>query len=226
MIRPDFWRFTICRSLSTRHAIAFPIREIFSRSRRLKEAELHPVQGLYGALGKKRLTQSQIDEELEILMRAGYIRIRYSYSGPSNHIVGTHILDEDGLKEFIDPGLESERNKEIQNVEKILSKLKNPIADDVSSLIHSKAVDSFSPELIRVLSSIAQHFETGDVLAERVFSARYLGDSKTLNRNRGRIAQLLGPISDLRLREMSALTFLGGQGTIFPASSTERHHGL
>ena len=51
-----------------------------------------------------------------------------------------------------------------------------------------------------------------DVLASRVFAARYLGDSKALGVLRPRLERLLGPLDGLGIRDGASATFVGGLG--------------
>ena len=62
--------------------------------------------------------------------------------------------------------------------------------------------------------AVAAHVEAGDLLAERVFSARHLGDSKALNRVRSQLERLLGPLASLGIREGAAITLAGGYGRL------------
>ena len=86
------------------------------------------------------------------------------------------------------------------------------VATEVARLLDEAARDAWGPGLVRALAAVATHAETGDVLASRVFAARYLGDSKALGVLRPRLERLLGPLDGLGIRDGASATFVGGLG--------------
>src|SRR6185369_6479542 len=68
--------------------------------------------------------------------------------------------------------------------------------------------------LLQALAALAAHAESGEVLAERVFSARHLGGSKALVTLRGRLERLAGPLAEIGIREGASVTLLGGGGAL------------
>src|SRR5262249_22501371 len=61
---------------------------------------------------------------------------------------------------------------------------------------------------------LAMHADSGEVLAERVFSVRHLGGSKALAAVRGRLERLAGPLAEIGIREGAGVTLLGGNGVL------------
>ena len=90
-------------------------------------------------------------------------------------------------------------------------------AVEVAHLLNERRGESWTPVLLRALAAIAVHAESGDVLASRIFAARYLGDSKALGRLRAPLERLLGPLDALGIRDGGSATFLGGSGCVFAA---------
>src|SRR5439155_105114 len=88
--------------------------------------------------------------------------------------------------------------------------LSPPVATEVARLLDEAARDAWGPGLVRALAAVATHAETGDVLASRVFAARYLGDSKALGVLRPRLERLLGPLDGLGIRDGASPTFVDG----------------
>jgi hypothetical protein len=90
----------------------------------------------------------------------------------------------------------------------------HPKAAEIAALLHSREADTLAPDVVQALAALAHHVEAGDVLAERVFSARHLGGSKAIFSLRGRLERLIGPLQDIGIREGASLTLLGGEGLL------------
>jgi hypothetical protein len=93
-------------------------------------------------------------------------------------------------------------------------RLSHPKAAEIAAILDSPEAEDFSPSLLQALAALAVHAESGEVLAERVFSARCLGGSKALAGLRGRLERLLGLLAEIGIREGASVTLLGGEGVL------------
>lgn len=93
------------------------------------------------------------------------------------------------------------------------ARIDHPVAADARRLLQEEG-GSLSPALALALAAVARHAADGEVLAERVFAARHLGQSKALAGLRAALEQRLGPLAALGVREGAALTLVGGCGRL------------
>ena len=172
------------------------------------------TRGLTSHLVRRGIEGSLVDQWLETLMGAGWLRLHWRLQPTGREIAHVRILDPEALENFARPGARGLRQVARNDARKTLASLDHPLADEVAHLIDAELPERESAEVIRALASLATHVASGDVVAERVFSVRYLGDSKALGRVRRRIESLLGPLEQLGIREAAALVQVGGLGTV------------
>jgi hypothetical protein len=106
-----------------------------------------------------------------------------------------------------------EADRALEEAGRSVAQSVHPIAIEVGRLLAESDVRT-NPALIRALAAVATHVDGGEVLAARVFSSRYLGDSKALDRLRGTLERRLGSLEALGIRKGAALCLLGGKGSI------------
>jgi len=172
------------------------------------------TRGLTSRLVGRGIEGSLIDQWLETFMGAGWLRLHWRLHRTSREITHVRILDPEALEDFAEPGARRLRQDARSDARKTLAPLDHPLADEVAHLIEAELSDRESPQVIRALAALAVHVASGDIVAERVFSVRYLGDSKALGRVRRRIESWLGPLEGLGIREAGALVQIGGLGAI------------
>jgi hypothetical protein len=173
-----------------------------------------PARGLLGELDRRGLPASLAEEWIDRFLRAGWIEARWRLDGGAAALAAIDILNPDALAELADPGAAARRHEALGEARAAVAGLAHPKARDVAALLTGEEADSFPPPLSRALAALAVHAESGEVLAERVFAARRLGDSKALHPWRARIERLLGPLAEIGLREGAALALVGGEGRI------------
>jgi hypothetical protein len=176
------------------------------------EHGLVSTRGLTSSLIRRGIEGSLVDQWLETLMQAGWLRVHWRLHRAWREIAHVRILDPEALEDFAYPGERQMRQDVRSEARKALALLDHPLADEVARLLEAELGEREPPPLIRALAALAQHVASGDILAERVFSVRYLGDSKALGRVRGRIESLLGSLEGLGIREAGALVQIGGLG--------------
>lgn len=172
------------------------------------------TRGLTSRLVRGGIEGSLVDQWLETLMSAGWLRLHWRLKPTGREITHARILDPEALEDFAHPGERRLRQDARSDARKTLAPLDHPLADEVAHLIEAELPERESPQVIRALASLAVHVASGDIVAERVFSVRYLGDSKALGRVRRRVESLLGPLEGLGIREAGALVQIGGLGAI------------
>ena len=173
-----------------------------------------PARGLLGELDRRGLPASLAEEWIDRFLRAGWIEARWRLDGAAAALAAITVRDPDALAELADPGAAARRREASDEARAAVAGLAHPKARDVAALLAGEEAGSFPPPLTRALAALAVHAESGEVLAERVFAARRLGDSKALLPWRARIERLLGPLSEIGLREGAALALVGGQGRL------------
>jgi hypothetical protein len=180
------------------------------------------TRGLTSGLVRRGIEGSLVDQWLATLMSAGWLRLHRKLDQTAREIVHVRISDPEALEDFALPGARRLREDARSDARKTLAPLDHPLAEEVAHLIQTELPERESPQVIRSLASLAVHVASGDIVAERVFSVRYLGDSKALGRVRHRIESLLGPLDRLGIREAGALVLIGGRGAIRVRGEDER----
>jgi hypothetical protein len=189
--------------------------ELLTRARGTDVAAV-PARGLLGTLAARAVTGSAAEPWIERLMSAGLVRLSYAASG-RRALRAITVLDAAALAELAHPGERTARECALSSAMASLDGLEHPVAGEARRVLADEA-QTISPELALTLAAVARHTSEGEILAERVFSARRLGDSKALRRLRAAVEQRLGPLEALGIREGAALTLVGGEGRITLAS--------
>jgi hypothetical protein len=134
--------------------------------------------------------------------------------GPPSRLSAVTLLRPKLLRELGRPGEEALLRSTLQMAKARMEPLVHPKAAEIAALLENPEGRKLTPMLIQALAAVAAHVETGEVLAERVFSIRYLGKSKALASVRNRLESILGPLPGLGIREGASLTLLGGGGIL------------
>lgn len=174
--------------------------------------EAIPARGLLGALAARGIPGSLAEAWLERLMRAGLIRLAAGTSG-AREVRAVTILAREALEELARPGERAARTAAVSSALALLDGLDHPVVEEARRTLTEEA-ETLAPELARALAAVARHAFDGEVLAERVFSARHLGSSKALGRLRDAVEQRLGRLATLGIREGAAFTLMGGAGRL------------
>jgi hypothetical protein len=170
------------------------------------------VSGVPGGLAGRGIGASLVEQHLDAFLRAGWIGLVWEISGTRRRLRGIRLRDPEALDEWAHPGRRAARSAALLEARAAVAALSHPIATEVARLLAEAATDVWGPRLVRALAAVATHAETGDVLASRVFAARYLGDSKALGILRPRLERLLGPLDAMGIRDGASATFVGGSG--------------
>ncbi len=171
-----------------------------------------PARGLLGRMATRGVTESGAEPWLERFMRAGLIRLTWRES-ERRELRSVNVLDAAALAELAHPGDRAARAEAITSALALLDGLDHPLVTEARSMLAEEG-PRLSAELARALAAVARHAALGEVLAERVFSARHLGSSKALGHLRGAIERRLGRLERLGIREGGALTLVGGHGRL------------
>jgi hypothetical protein len=173
-----------------------------------------PARGLFSALARKGVRGTTVEQWLQAFLEAGWIGLARRLSGSRRLLEAVRVLDREALEEFAAPGARAEWARVRKEALDAIAEVRHPVGEEIAGLLTSAKEKSMSVPVLRALASVALHVEKGDVLAERVFSARYLGDSKAILALRPRLEKLLGPLEALGIREGAAVTLVGGEGTL------------
>ena len=162
-----------------------------------------------------RLPASLLEDELEHFLRAGWIALIWKLVSAKRDLERVRVRNREALEEFAHPGLAAERCATLKAARLAVQPLTHPVAADIAHLLAQPEAEKWSTRLLTALAGIACHAETGDQLAERVFSTHYLGSSKTLARIRQTVERVLGrSVETLGIREGATATFIGGHGRL------------
>jgi DNA topoisomerase VI subunit A len=192
----------------TRGERAAKIAEVLAR----QATDERSFKGIAGAL---RMPATLLEDELEHLLHGGWIALAWKIDGTRKTLDRIRICNREALEEFAHPGLTAQRRAALEAARESLRTLTHPVAEDVARLLAQPEAEKWDVQLVRGLAAIASHAETGDQLAERVFSTHYLGSSKAFRQVRKSVERLLGqPVEKLGIREGAAAVFVGGRGRI------------
>jgi len=169
------------------------------------------AEGLLGLLGRRGIPASVAEEELLRFLDAGWVRLRLRVKGTRRELAAIRVLDLPAIEDAADPGIRIRREEAACRKEE-LADLDHPLAEEILGILSEEP--DLKPEIVQILAGMAVHVADGDVLSERVFSARRLGDSKLLARHRGAIVQRIGDPARFGIREGVAITLIGGSGRI------------
>lgn len=180
----------------------------------IHEDELVPARGLLSALARKGFRGTAVEQWLQAFFDAGWVGLIRRLSGTRRVLEAVHVVDRDSMEEYAAPGRKAEWARAHAEALAAVAGLKHPVAEEIARMLVSAKAKSFSVPMHRALASIALHVEKGDTLARRVFSSRYLGDSKAILALRPRLEKLLGPLEALGIREGAVVTLVGGDGSL------------
>ena len=172
-----------------------------------------PVPGLLSDLARRGVPASRAEEWIETFLRAGWLTVTWRL-GRSVTMQAISLIRPLAFRELAWPGEETRRRTALEEAIAETASLRHPKAVEIAALLHSEEAGSFPPILLRALAALAVHAEAGDVLAERVFSARYLGGSKVLAGLHRRLERLVGSLAAIGVREGASVTLLGGEGRL------------
>lgn len=181
------------------------------------EADEVSAPGLLSSLARRGVPGSLAEEWLDHYLRAGWIDGRWLVGRGGNRLDTVILRDCEALQEIANPGAEARRRMALAAARQRIAPLTHPKAREIAALLSGEDADAFAPEVVNALAAVAVHVEVTDLdepLAERVFSSRYLGDSKALASVRGRLERLVGPLGEVGIREGGAVTLLGGRGSL------------
>lgn len=168
------------------------------------------ARGLLGRASARGVTGSVAEPWLEQFMEAGLVRLRFRTAEP-RRLDAIVVRDADALEELAHPGARSARAIAVAEALLALEGVDHPIAEEARRALRDEGPD-LPPDLSGALAAVARHAAAGDVLAERVFSARHLGSSKALARLRSQLEARLGPLGSLGIREGGSVVLVGGAG--------------
>jgi hypothetical protein len=173
------------------------------------------AKGLFGTLRRAGEPASRVEAWLVHFLRAGWVRLTWRLQGTRRTLLEIETLDGSGLEEYARPGHARNRKQALAEARQALSGADHPVVFEAHRLLAlPDETSKWTPEFIHALSEVALHASRGDVLAERVFSARFLGNSKVLASYRSRLEKLVGPLESLGIREGAPLVLVGGKGVV------------
>lgn len=180
----------------------------------LAKSSNFPAGGLLGTLSRRGIAPSLAEQWINNFVLAGWIEVTWILRGERRALKSILVSKRAELEEFAHPGAAEAWTQAIDSALEQIRGLSHPVARDVEQILQDPATNRLPLATIRALAAVAIHAERGDTLAARVFSARYLGDSKALSRCRSRLVRLLGPLEELGIREGGSITLLGGTGVL------------
>ncbi len=182
--------------------------------RRRREPKL-PAQSMLTSLARAGIPASRAEEELARFVQSDWVRLAWKASHNRWRLDLIEVLQIEQLEEFVEPGARAAREEALEEARTGLHLLGHPLAREVEEVIlrggGSHALDA---ETIRGLFALARHAETGEVLSERLFAARYLGNSKGLRTLGPRLERLVGPLDRWAIRDGPSVTLVGGRGSV------------
>jgi len=171
------------------------------------------ARGLFASLARRGIPASLTEEWIDVFLRAGWLTATWKLGG-SPRLVAVMPRQPQELRELARPGDETRRRSALAAARERVAGLSHPKAVEIAAILDSPEAAGFTPSLLQALAALAVHAESGEVLAERVFSARSLGGSKVLAGLRGRLERLVGPLAEIGIREGASVTLLGGEGVL------------
>ncbi len=170
-----------------------------------------PLRGFLGDLARRGIPASLAEQWIDTFLRAGLVTVLWTADRPSRPSAVT-LRKPKALRELARPGEEAQLHAALQQTRARVASLTHPKAVEIAAHLDSPDARHLPPLVIQALGAVAMHVEADDVLAERVFSIRYLGKSKALAGIRGRLERLVGPLPGIGIREGASVTLLGGDG--------------
>jgi hypothetical protein len=181
--------------------------------RRSKGREVVLMKGVLSELGRRGIPASLAEEWIERFLRADWLTAVWRLDG-APLLASVSLRQPAALRELARPGEEARRREALREARERVSGLSHPKAVEISALLAGPEAENFPAPLLQALAALAAHAESGEVLAERVFSVRHLGGSKVLAALRTRLERLAGPLAEIGIREGASVTLLGGDGIL------------
>jgi hypothetical protein len=170
--------------------------------------------GLLSSLAHRGIPASLAEEWIDRFVTAGWITGRWLVGRGGNRLESVFVRNREALRELAQPGIEARRRAALEAAREQTAPLTHPKAREIATLLTGEESESLAPNVVAALAAVARHVEADEPLAERVFSTRFLGDSKALAPVRGRLERLVGPLAELGIREGAGVTLLGGRGAL------------
>ncbi|HEY2291470.1 MAG TPA: DUF2399 domain-containing protein [Thermoanaerobaculia bacterium] len=180
--------------------------------------EIVPIKGMLVDLARRGIPASLAEEWVERFLRAGWLTAVWRLGNSPPRLASAYLEQPAALREMAKPGEEDRRRAALREARERVSSLSHPKAVEISALLAGPEAGDLPAPLLQALAALAAHAESGEVLAERVFSARHLGGSKALVTLRGRLERLAGPLAEIGIREGASVTLLGGDGALRAAA--------
>ena len=181
--------------------------------RQSKGREVVLMKGMLSELARRGIPASLAEEWIERFLRAGWLTAVWRLGG-SPRLASVSLWQPAALRELARPGEEDRRQEALREAQERVSVLSHPKAVEISALLAGPEAEDLPAPLLQALAALAAHAESGEMLAERVFSVRHLGGSKILAGLRGRLERLAGPLAEIGIREGASVTLLGGDGIL------------
>jgi hypothetical protein len=162
----------------------------------------------------RRLGGVRIEADLERLAIHGGIRLTYQRQAGSLSLHELRVIDRAGLAEIAEPGAVERRRAGLIRAREATVDLHHPQAQAIADLLQGDSAALFDYQLVCALAGLARLVEDGEVLPERLFSTKYLGNSKTLRFLRRRLEKLVGPLERLGIRDVGQIVLVGGHGSL------------
>lgn len=172
-----------------------------------------PVRGCLSDLARRGIPASVAEQWIDTFLRAGLITVLWTSGSPSR-VSAITLRKAKALRELAKPGEETQIRSALQQAKDRAAYLTHPKALEIAAILESPEARRLPLLVIQALGAVALHVEADEVLAERVFSTRYLGKSKALAGIRGRLEHLVGPLTGIGIREGASVTLLGGGGAL------------
>lgn len=180
-----------------------------------KLASLSKARSQFRAEGLvRRLGGIQAECNVERLAGAAPLRLIYRFSSGVLRLHAIRVLDRAPLEEIARPGVLARRMTVLAEARSTVRELANPEAASIREILKADGAANLDERVIKSLASLACLLESADALPSRAFSARVLGNSKSLSSIRQRLERLVGPLERLGLRDWGGLVIMGGAGTL------------
>ena len=162
----------------------------------------------------RRLGGVHIEADLERLALHGGIRLIYQPHVGSLRLHAVRVIDRAGLAEIAEPGAAERRRTVLIRARESAVDLHHPQAQAIADLLQADSATLLDYQLVSALAGLARLVEDGEILPERLFSVKYLGNSKRLRFLRRRLERLVGPLERLGIRDSGQIVLVGGRGML------------
>lgn len=154
------------------------------------------------------------EADLERLAVHGGIRLVYQQREGSLTLDRVLVIERAELAEIAEPGGAERRRAALIRARDATVDLQHPQAQAIADLLRTDSAGLFDYQLLNALAGLVRMVEDGEVLSERLFSVKYLGNSKMLRFLRRRLERLVGPLERLGIRDSGQIVLIGGRGML------------